>query len=181
MGQGTVGAADPVPPSQYICSCLHSGLTPHLTMVHSSSILAMRDEQSNPAPQVQKPRTKPPPIPMKKVSRHPALILPASPSSHLWSNPEAYRAIPWASGLLPFDCSGLRTGPLSWVGGLSGCPRAASRPGSPAAFSSCSSCFLPCKAGLCALQSSGPWGHGGVPAAGFLVKDGAVGRYRTWL
>nr|KAF6507212.1 phosphatidylinositol-4,5-bisphosphate 3-kinase catalytic subunit delta [Rousettus aegyptiacus] len=53
---------------QYICSCLHSGLTPHLTMVHSSSILAMRDEQSDPAPQVQKPRTKPPPIPMKKPS-----------------------------------------------------------------------------------------------------------------
>uniref|UniRef100_G1PAN1 Phosphatidylinositol 4,5-bisphosphate 3-kinase catalytic subunit delta isoform n=1 Tax=Myotis lucifugus TaxID=59463 RepID=G1PAN1_MYOLU len=53
---------------QYICSCLHSGLTPHLTMVHSSSILAMRDEQSNPAPQVQKSRTKPPPIPMKKSS-----------------------------------------------------------------------------------------------------------------
>lgn len=53
---------------QYICSCLHSGMTPHLTMVHSSSILAMRDEQSNPAPQVQKPRTKPPPIPMKKPS-----------------------------------------------------------------------------------------------------------------
>eukprot|EP00069_Balaena_mysticetus_P008864 bmy_06054T0 len=51
---------------QYICSCLHSGLTPHLTMVHSSSILAMRDEQSNPAPQVQKPRAKPPPIPLKK-------------------------------------------------------------------------------------------------------------------
>ncbi|XP_065751331.1 phosphatidylinositol 4,5-bisphosphate 3-kinase catalytic subunit delta isoform isoform X1 [Phocoena phocoena] len=51
---------------QYICSCLHSGLTPHLTMVHSSSILAMRDEQSDPAPQVQKPRAKPPPIPLKK-------------------------------------------------------------------------------------------------------------------
>ncbi|XP_020012445.1 phosphatidylinositol 4,5-bisphosphate 3-kinase catalytic subunit delta isoform isoform X1 [Castor canadensis] len=53
---------------QYICSCLHSGLTPHLTMVHSSSILAMRDEQSNPTPQVQKPRTKPPPVPAKKPS-----------------------------------------------------------------------------------------------------------------
>ncbi|XP_071463343.1 phosphatidylinositol 4,5-bisphosphate 3-kinase catalytic subunit delta isoform-like isoform X1 [Marmota flaviventris] len=53
---------------KYICSCLHSGLTPHLTMVHSSSILAMRDEQSKPAPQVQKPHTKPPPIPMKKPS-----------------------------------------------------------------------------------------------------------------
>ncbi|XP_004596123.2 phosphatidylinositol 4,5-bisphosphate 3-kinase catalytic subunit delta isoform [Ochotona princeps] len=53
---------------QYIRSCLHSGLTPHLTMVHSSSILAMRDEQSNPAPQGQKPRTKPPPVPVKKPS-----------------------------------------------------------------------------------------------------------------
>lgn len=66
-------------PSQYICSCLHSGLTPHLTMVHSSSILAMRDEQSNPAPQVQKSRTKPPPIPMKKVSWAPTCF-PFSPS-----------------------------------------------------------------------------------------------------
>ncbi|KAM5125878.1 LOW QUALITY PROTEIN: phosphatidylinositol 4,5-bisphosphate 3-kinase catalytic subunit delta isoform-like [Callospermophilus lateralis] len=54
--------------SQYICSCLHSGLTPHLTMVHSSSILAMRDEQSKQDPQVQKPHTKPPPIPMRKHS-----------------------------------------------------------------------------------------------------------------
>uniref|UniRef100_A0A8C9PNE3 Phosphatidylinositol 4,5-bisphosphate 3-kinase catalytic subunit delta isoform n=1 Tax=Spermophilus dauricus TaxID=99837 RepID=A0A8C9PNE3_SPEDA len=53
---------------KYICSCLHSGQTPHLTMVHSSSILAMRDEQSKPAPQVQKPHTKLPPIPMKKPS-----------------------------------------------------------------------------------------------------------------
>ncbi|XP_012891283.1 PREDICTED: phosphatidylinositol 4,5-bisphosphate 3-kinase catalytic subunit delta isoform-like isoform X1 [Dipodomys ordii] len=53
---------------QYICSCLHSGRTPHLTMVHSSSILTMRDEQSNPTPQVQKPCTKPPPIPAKKPS-----------------------------------------------------------------------------------------------------------------
>ncbi|XP_077656974.1 phosphatidylinositol 4,5-bisphosphate 3-kinase catalytic subunit delta isoform isoform X7 [Urocitellus parryii] len=53
---------------KYICSCLHSGQTPHLTMVHSSSILAMRDEQSKPTPQVQKPHTKPPPIPMKKPS-----------------------------------------------------------------------------------------------------------------
>ena len=118
MVQGTVGVAHPVPPYQYICSCLHSGLTPHLTMVHSSSILAMRDEQSIPAPQVQKPRTKPPPIPMKKVSQHPALTLSTSPSSHLWSNPEAYWATLWAGSLLPslmpFDCSGLRIGPSSW-------------------------------------------------------------------
>ncbi|XP_076698812.2 phosphatidylinositol 4,5-bisphosphate 3-kinase catalytic subunit delta isoform-like isoform X7 [Callospermophilus lateralis] len=53
---------------KYICSCLHSGMTPHLTMVHSSSILAMQDEQSKPAPQVQKPHTKRPPTPMKKPS-----------------------------------------------------------------------------------------------------------------
>uniref|UniRef100_A0A8C3LLP3 Phosphatidylinositol 4,5-bisphosphate 3-kinase catalytic subunit delta isoform n=1 Tax=Chrysolophus pictus TaxID=9089 RepID=A0A8C3LLP3_CHRPC len=32
---------------QYIRSCLHRGLTPHLTMVHSSTIIAMRDEQIN--------------------------------------------------------------------------------------------------------------------------------------
>lgn len=79
----------PPPPSQYICSCLHSGLTPHLTMVHSSSILAMRDEQSDPAPQVQKPRTKPPPIPMKKVSRCLPPPLPSIPSSPLSANPRA--------------------------------------------------------------------------------------------
>ncbi|XP_076966732.1 phosphatidylinositol 4,5-bisphosphate 3-kinase catalytic subunit delta isoform-like isoform X7 [Callospermophilus lateralis] len=53
---------------KYICSCLHSGMTPHLTMVHSSSILAMRDEQNKLAPQVQKPHTKRPPTPMKKPS-----------------------------------------------------------------------------------------------------------------
>ncbi|XP_044523653.1 phosphatidylinositol 4,5-bisphosphate 3-kinase catalytic subunit delta isoform [Gracilinanus agilis] len=53
---------------QYICACLHKGLTPHLTMVHSSSILAMRDEQSNPPAQAPKLRAKPPPIPVKKPS-----------------------------------------------------------------------------------------------------------------
>ncbi|XP_043849054.1 phosphatidylinositol 4,5-bisphosphate 3-kinase catalytic subunit delta isoform [Dromiciops gliroides] len=53
---------------QYICNCLHKGLTPHLTMVHSSSILAMRDEQSTPPAQAPKLRTKPPPIPVKKPS-----------------------------------------------------------------------------------------------------------------
>lgn len=74
---------------QYICSCLHSGQTPHLTMVHSSSILAMRDEQSDPAPQVQKPRTKPPPIPMKKVSWCLPPPLASIASSPLLSGPGA--------------------------------------------------------------------------------------------
>lgn len=71
-------------PSQYICSCLHNGLTPHLTMVHSSSILAMRDEQGDPAPQVQKPRPKPPPIPTKKVSdvgTSSPFLIPSCPST----------------------------------------------------------------------------------------------------
>ncbi|XP_028921601.1 phosphatidylinositol 4,5-bisphosphate 3-kinase catalytic subunit delta isoform isoform X2 [Ornithorhynchus anatinus] len=51
---------------QYVCSCLHEGYTPHLTMVHSSSILAMRDEQSHGSAQGPKLRPKPPPIPLKK-------------------------------------------------------------------------------------------------------------------
>lgn len=107
------------PPSQYICSCLHSGLTPHLTMVHSSSILAMRDEQSNPTPQVQKPRTKPPPIPVKKVSQCLPLTLPSIPSSHLFSNASAYWATPWLAvgpgppGLMPLGWSLLKVGALS--------------------------------------------------------------------
>ncbi|XP_038603046.1 phosphatidylinositol 4,5-bisphosphate 3-kinase catalytic subunit delta isoform isoform X2 [Tachyglossus aculeatus] len=51
---------------QYVCSCLHEGYTPHLTMVHCSSIVAMRDEQSHGSAQVPKLRPKPPPIPLKK-------------------------------------------------------------------------------------------------------------------
>lgn len=51
---------------QYIHSCLHQGILPHLTMVHSSSIIAMRDEQTNCTAHTPKMAAKPPPIPKKK-------------------------------------------------------------------------------------------------------------------
>uniref|UniRef100_A0A8B9TUC5 phosphatidylinositol-4,5-bisphosphate 3-kinase n=1 Tax=Anas platyrhynchos TaxID=8839 RepID=A0A8B9TUC5_ANAPL len=51
---------------QYIRSCLHRGLTPHLTMVHSSTIIAMRDEQINCIANTPKMSAKPPPLPKKK-------------------------------------------------------------------------------------------------------------------
>uniref|UniRef100_A0A8C6K1F4 Phosphatidylinositol 4,5-bisphosphate 3-kinase catalytic subunit delta isoform n=1 Tax=Melopsittacus undulatus TaxID=13146 RepID=A0A8C6K1F4_MELUD len=51
---------------QYIRSCLHRGLTPHLTMVHSSTIIAMRDEQTNCITSPPKTAAKPPPLPKKK-------------------------------------------------------------------------------------------------------------------
>uniref|UniRef100_A0A803YGT2 Phosphatidylinositol 4,5-bisphosphate 3-kinase catalytic subunit delta isoform n=1 Tax=Meleagris gallopavo TaxID=9103 RepID=A0A803YGT2_MELGA len=55
---------------QYIRSCLHRGLTPHLTMVHSSTIIAMRDEQVNSIANPPKMAVKPPPLPKKKVKGH---------------------------------------------------------------------------------------------------------------
>ncbi|TRZ19456.1 hypothetical protein HGM15179_007659 [Zosterops borbonicus] len=51
---------------QHIRSCLQRGLTPHLTMVHSSAIIAMRDEQSNCITSPPKAPCKPPPLPKKK-------------------------------------------------------------------------------------------------------------------
>ncbi|OXB78198.1 UNVERIFIED_CONTAM: hypothetical protein H355_007340, partial [Colinus virginianus] len=51
---------------QYIRSCLHRGLTPHLTMVHSSTIIAMRDEQISSIANTPKMAVKPPPLPKKK-------------------------------------------------------------------------------------------------------------------
>uniref|UniRef100_A0A663LSE5 phosphatidylinositol-4,5-bisphosphate 3-kinase n=1 Tax=Athene cunicularia TaxID=194338 RepID=A0A663LSE5_ATHCN len=51
---------------QYIRSCLHRGLTPHLTMVHSSTIIAMRDEQTNCISSPPRMAAKPPPLPKKK-------------------------------------------------------------------------------------------------------------------
>lgn len=71
--------ADPVP-SQHIRSCLQRGLTPHLTMVHSSAIIAMRDEQTNCITSPPKAASKPPPLPKKKVKGdsdpwgHPGLV-----------------------------------------------------------------------------------------------------------
>ncbi|XP_039583710.1 phosphatidylinositol 4,5-bisphosphate 3-kinase catalytic subunit delta isoform isoform X3 [Passer montanus] len=51
---------------QHIRSCLQRGQTPHLTMVHSSAIIAMRDEQSNCITSPPKAACKPPPLPKKK-------------------------------------------------------------------------------------------------------------------
>lgn len=62
--------ADSLLSLQYIRSCLHRGLTPHLTMVHSSTIIAMRDEQVNSIANPPKMAVKPPPLPKKKVKGH---------------------------------------------------------------------------------------------------------------
>uniref|UniRef100_A0A8C8RZV6 Phosphatidylinositol 4,5-bisphosphate 3-kinase catalytic subunit delta isoform n=1 Tax=Pelusios castaneus TaxID=367368 RepID=A0A8C8RZV6_9SAUR len=51
---------------QYIRSCLLHGQVPHLTMVHCSSIIAMRDEQTNCVAHTTKMAVKPPPLPKKK-------------------------------------------------------------------------------------------------------------------
>ncbi|KAJ6656821.1 hypothetical protein lerEdw1_003152 [Lerista edwardsae] len=51
---------------QYIRDCLHHGSLPHLTMVHSSSIVAMREEQADGIAQSPKGGSKPPPVPKKK-------------------------------------------------------------------------------------------------------------------
>ncbi|XP_044301387.1 phosphatidylinositol 4,5-bisphosphate 3-kinase catalytic subunit delta isoform [Varanus komodoensis] len=64
---------------QYIRDCLHRGLLPHLTMVHSSSILALWEEQTNGITAPPKGSTKPPPVPKKKLS-----------SVSLWSLEQPY-------------------------------------------------------------------------------------------
>uniref|UniRef100_H3AKC6 phosphatidylinositol-4,5-bisphosphate 3-kinase n=1 Tax=Latimeria chalumnae TaxID=7897 RepID=H3AKC6_LATCH len=51
---------------KYIYSCIYSGLTPHLTIVHHSAIRSMQEEQASFNPQIPKTRPKPPPLPMKK-------------------------------------------------------------------------------------------------------------------
>ncbi|XP_060115268.1 phosphatidylinositol 4,5-bisphosphate 3-kinase catalytic subunit delta isoform isoform X1 [Heteronotia binoei] len=63
---------------QYICECQHRGLLPHLTVVHSSSILALREEQTNGIIHPPKVAPKPPPVPKKK---------PTSPSLWLLEQP----------------------------------------------------------------------------------------------
>ncbi|XP_054857930.1 phosphatidylinositol 4,5-bisphosphate 3-kinase catalytic subunit delta isoform [Eublepharis macularius] len=64
---------------QYICECLHCGSLPHLTVVHSSSILALREEQTNGIPHPPKVITKAPPVPKKKPT-----------STSLWSLDQPY-------------------------------------------------------------------------------------------
>lgn len=175
--------AHSVPPSQYICSCLHSGLTPHLTMVHSSSIIAMREEQSNPAPQVQKPRTKPPPIPMKKVS--PCSRLPSPPSlpptccpapeppghaSGCWWAQGPSSPAPRLAGVDSWALNLASQSNTSELGGGGGLPEIS--PGSPQAWlARCPShALLPS-----AVERGRAQGSWGIRTAGFLVKGGKVG------
>lgn len=60
------------PLSQYIFTCLHGGITPHLTMVHHSVIVKYQEEQGGLSNQVSRTRaqSKPPPLPLKRVRRH---------------------------------------------------------------------------------------------------------------
>nr|XP_020637887.1 phosphatidylinositol 4,5-bisphosphate 3-kinase catalytic subunit delta isoform isoform X3 [Pogona vitticeps] len=64
---------------QYVRHCLHRGLLPHLTMVHSSSILALWEEQTNGITSPPKAGTRPPPVPKKKPT-----------SVSLWSLEQPY-------------------------------------------------------------------------------------------
>ncbi|XP_078413939.1 phosphatidylinositol 4,5-bisphosphate 3-kinase catalytic subunit delta isoform isoform X1 [Cetorhinus maximus] len=53
---------------KYIGNCMSGNLTPHLTMVHNSTIKSCQEEQSNSMGQITKSRShsKPPPLPIKK-------------------------------------------------------------------------------------------------------------------
>ncbi|KAF4078056.1 hypothetical protein AMELA_G00195000 [Ameiurus melas] len=66
---------------KYIFSCLYGGLTPHLTMVHHSTIAKYQEEQGGLSNQVSKSRSqsKPPPLPLKKQN-----------TSSLWSIQEPF-------------------------------------------------------------------------------------------
>uniref|UniRef100_A0ACB8EEY3 Phosphatidylinositol 4,5-bisphosphate 3-kinase catalytic subunit delta isoform n=1 Tax=Sphaerodactylus townsendi TaxID=933632 RepID=A0ACB8EEY3_9SAUR len=64
---------------QYICECLHCGLLPHLTVVHSSSILALREEQTNGI--IHPPKMAPRPLPPPKEK---------PTSTSLWSLEQPY-------------------------------------------------------------------------------------------
>uniref|UniRef100_A0A8C1R6R3 phosphatidylinositol-4,5-bisphosphate 3-kinase n=1 Tax=Cyprinus carpio TaxID=7962 RepID=A0A8C1R6R3_CYPCA len=57
---------------QYIFTCLHGGITPHLTMVHHSVIIKYQEEQGGLSNQVSRSRaqSKPPPLPLKRVRKH---------------------------------------------------------------------------------------------------------------
>uniref|UniRef100_A0A8C9RHC4 phosphatidylinositol-4,5-bisphosphate 3-kinase n=1 Tax=Scleropages formosus TaxID=113540 RepID=A0A8C9RHC4_SCLFO len=65
---------------KYIFNCLHSGVTPHLTMVHYSTITKYQEEQGGISREISKNRSssKPPPLPLKKTM------------SSLWSIQDAF-------------------------------------------------------------------------------------------
>uniref|UniRef100_A0A8C9ETR8 phosphatidylinositol-4,5-bisphosphate 3-kinase n=1 Tax=Pavo cristatus TaxID=9049 RepID=A0A8C9ETR8_PAVCR len=116
---------------QYIRSCLHRGLTPHLTMVHSSTIIAMRDEQVNSIANPPKMAVKPPPLPKKKVRGHSEMLTQLTPPSlvHLLGKPDVHllgklrcsRDIPRISQdlilflLFPSLCVANADCPIAWV------------------------------------------------------------------
>ncbi|XP_018606869.1 phosphatidylinositol 4,5-bisphosphate 3-kinase catalytic subunit delta isoform isoform X2 [Scleropages formosus] len=66
---------------KYIFNCLHSGVTPHLTMVHYSTITKYQEEQGGISREISKNRSssKPPPLPLKKQTM-----------SSLWSIQDAF-------------------------------------------------------------------------------------------
>ncbi|XP_035243684.1 phosphatidylinositol 4,5-bisphosphate 3-kinase catalytic subunit delta isoform [Anguilla anguilla] len=66
---------------KYIFTCIHNGLTPHLTMVHYSTMVKYQDEQGGLNNQLSKVRSssKPPPLPLKKQT-----------TSSLWSIQEPF-------------------------------------------------------------------------------------------
>uniref|UniRef100_A0A673IWE7 phosphatidylinositol-4,5-bisphosphate 3-kinase n=1 Tax=Sinocyclocheilus rhinocerous TaxID=307959 RepID=A0A673IWE7_9TELE len=66
---------------KYIFTCLHGGITPHLTMVHHSVIIKYQEEQGGLSNQVSRSRaqSKPPPLPLKRQN-----------TSSLWSINEPF-------------------------------------------------------------------------------------------
>uniref|UniRef100_A0A671L1H5 Phosphatidylinositol 4,5-bisphosphate 3-kinase catalytic subunit delta isoform n=1 Tax=Sinocyclocheilus anshuiensis TaxID=1608454 RepID=A0A671L1H5_9TELE len=66
---------------KYIFTCLHGGITPHLTMVHHSVIIKYQEEQGGLSNQVSRTRaqSKPPPLPLKRQN-----------TSSLWSIHEPF-------------------------------------------------------------------------------------------
>lgn len=66
---------------KYIFTCLRGGVTPHLTMVHHSSIVKYQEEQGGLSNQVSRSRaqSKPPPLPLKRQN-----------TSSLWSIQEPF-------------------------------------------------------------------------------------------
>uniref|UniRef100_A0A8C1FKL6 phosphatidylinositol-4,5-bisphosphate 3-kinase n=1 Tax=Cyprinus carpio carpio TaxID=630221 RepID=A0A8C1FKL6_CYPCA len=66
---------------KYIFTCLHGGITPHLTMVHHSVIIKYQEEQGGLSNQMSRTRapSKPPPLPLKRQN-----------TSSLWSIHEPF-------------------------------------------------------------------------------------------
>ncbi|GCC34161.1 hypothetical protein chiPu_0012634 [Chiloscyllium punctatum] len=90
---------------KYICNCMSSNLTPHLTMVHYSTIKSFQDEQFSSLGQITKarPHSKPPPLPVKKQF-----------GTSLW-NLEKPFMISLISGSKVNADEGMKDCPIAWV------------------------------------------------------------------